>query len=205
MKCGTYILADDTKIFITTKEDAFQLQSDINSLELWSQKWPLTFHTKKCHVLTWKSFITLPLLRSTHFIDKSFWHFIDKSLCFWAKRCWSYPQCRAKISWTHFDESKETPETAELIHGTFSYLDGPLFKKLFTTFLRPHLEYGQLIWTLHFKNCITILENVQRQATKYVDGFHHTSYSEILKKLNVPSLVCRRAQWGMIELSKHLT
>ena len=34
-KCGTYLFADDTKIFqqITTKEDALQLQSDINSLE----------------------------------------------------------------------------------------------------------------------------------------------------------------------------
>ena len=45
---------DDTKIFRqkTTKEEALQLQSDINSLEQWSQKWLLTFHPKKCHVLT---------------------------------------------------------------------------------------------------------------------------------------------------------
>ena len=35
VKCGTYLFADDTKIFrqITTKQDALQLQSDINSLE----------------------------------------------------------------------------------------------------------------------------------------------------------------------------
>ena len=40
VKCGTYLFADDTKTFrqITTKEDALQLQSDINSLEQWSQK-----------------------------------------------------------------------------------------------------------------------------------------------------------------------
>ena len=40
VKCGTYLFADDTKIFrqITTKEDALQLQSDINSLKQWSQK-----------------------------------------------------------------------------------------------------------------------------------------------------------------------
>ena len=49
VKCGTYLFADDTKIFrqITTKEDALQLQSDINSLEQWSQKWLLTCHQKK--------------------------------------------------------------------------------------------------------------------------------------------------------------
>ena len=35
VKCGTYLFTDDTKIFqqITTKENALQLQSDINLLE----------------------------------------------------------------------------------------------------------------------------------------------------------------------------
>ena len=62
-----------------------------------------------------------------------------------------------------------------LIRRTFSYLDGPLFKKLFTTFVRPHLEYVQVIWTPHMKNYVTILENVQHRATKLVDGFYHMS------------------------------
>ena len=46
VKCGTYLFGDDTEIFrkMTTKEDVLQLQSDINSLEQWSQKWLLTFH-----------------------------------------------------------------------------------------------------------------------------------------------------------------
>ena len=48
MKCGTYLFAGDTKILqqITTKENALQLQSGVNSLEQWSQKWLLTFHPK---------------------------------------------------------------------------------------------------------------------------------------------------------------
>ena len=91
-----------------------------------------------------------------------------------------------------------------LIRRTFSYLDGPLFKKLFTTFVTPHLEYKQLIWTPHLKKYITILENVQRRATKLVDGIHHMSYSKWLKKLNLPSLVYRRARGDMIEIFKHL-
>ena len=61
VKCGTYLFVDDTKIFrqITTKEGAFQLQSDINSLEQWSQKWLLTFRPKKCHVLTLGKFYNI--------------------------------------------------------------------------------------------------------------------------------------------------
>ena len=71
-----------------------------------------------------------------------------------------------------------------LIRRTFSYFDSPLFKKLFTT---PHLEYGQVTWTPHLEKYITILENVQRRATKLVDGFNQMRYSEKLKKLNPPS------------------
>ena len=54
------------------------------------------------------------------------------------------------------------------------------------------------MWTPHSKKYITILENVQRRATELVDGFHHMSYSERLKKLNLPSLVYRRARCDMI-------
>ena len=61
VKCGTYLFLDDTKIFrqITTKEGAFQLQSDINSLEQWSQKWLLTFQPKKCHVMRLRKFYNI--------------------------------------------------------------------------------------------------------------------------------------------------
>ena len=90
-----------------------------------------------------------------------------------------------------------------LICRTFSYLDGPLLKKSFITFVRPHLEYGQVMCTLHLKKYITILENVQRWSTKLVNGFYHMSYSERLKKLNLPSLVYRRARGDMIEILKY--
>ena len=41
---------------------------------------------------------------------------------------------------------KEANAIAGLIRGSLSYLDGPFFKKLFTMFARPHLEYGLVIW-----------------------------------------------------------
>ena len=56
VKCGTYLFADRQ---ITTKEDALQLQSDINSLQQWSEKWLLTLHPKKCHVLTLGKFYNI--------------------------------------------------------------------------------------------------------------------------------------------------
>ena len=34
-----------------------------------------------------------------------------------------------------------------LIRRNFTFLGGPLFKKLFTTFVRPHIEYAQTVWS----------------------------------------------------------
>ena len=52
---------------------------------------------------------------------------------------------------------------------SFSYLDGPLFKEIITTFVRPHLDYGWLIWAPHLKKQINTLEDVQRRATELAD------------------------------------
>ena len=48
------LFADDTKILrsIRNKHDAVALQSDINALKEWSNKWLLRFNPKKCHVLS---------------------------------------------------------------------------------------------------------------------------------------------------------
>ena len=48
-----------------------------------------------------------------------------------------------------------------------------------------------------------MIENVQIHATKLVDRLRCLSYSERLKKLDLPTLVYRRARGGMIEIYKH--
>ena len=141
------------------------------------------FPSKKCHVLKLEKFYNI-----THTEQKDLGVILDAKLKF-------EEHISVKV--------KKANAIAGLIRRTFSYLDGSLFKKLFTTFVRPHLEYEQVIWAPHLKKYITILENMQRRATKLVDGFHHMSYSERLKKLNLPSLVYRSARGDMIEIFKH--
>ena len=54
VNAGGVLFADDTKIFscINDKKDASSLQSDIETLERWTNMWLMKFHPKKCHVLT---------------------------------------------------------------------------------------------------------------------------------------------------------
>ena len=93
---------------------------------------------------------------------------------------------------------------AGLIRRSFAYLDRQLFKKLYTTFVRPHLEYAQSVWSPHAQKLIDMLENVQKRATKMIDGYASLDYQERLKRLDLPTLVYRRARGDMIEVYKHL-
>ena len=50
---------------------------------------------------------------------------------------------------------------------------------------------------------IDAIEAVQRRATKLIPGFSNLEYSERLKKLNVTTLICRRARGDMLETFKY--
>ena len=91
-----------------------------------------------------------------------------------------------------------------LIRRTFSFLDGDTFKKLYTSFVRPHLEYANPVWSPNLRKHIKMLENVQIRATKLVDGMKEMNYSERLQKLDLPTLLHRRNRGDMIEVWKHI-
>ena len=86
---------------------------------------------------------------------------------------------------------------------SFSYLDCDTFRRIFVGFVRPHLEYGEAVWSPHLARNIDAIENVQIRATKLGDGLSELSYSEKLKRLNLPTLTFRRRRRDVIELYKH--
>ena len=90
-----------------------------------------------------------------------------------------------------------------LIRRSFSFLDGDLFKKLYTSFVRPHLEYAIPVWSPHLRKQIRMIERVQERATKSVDGMTNLDYKERLKKLELPTLEFRRQRGDMIQVWKH--
>jgi hypothetical protein len=91
-----------------------------------------------------------------------------------------------------------------LIRRTFTYMDCQLMKQLFTSLVRPHLEYGNVVWHPNSKRDIEILERVQHRATRMVPGLAKLSYEDRLRKMDLPSLVYRRVRGDVIEVYKYL-
>ncbi len=193
------LFADDTKIFrqIKSREDAVELQSDLQKLEDWTKDWLLRFNADKCHVLTLGK---LENIQYTHrykiggeelehvFEEKDLGVYVDSELSF-------DEHIATKV--------KKANQLVGLIRRSFDYLDGKTFVKLYTALVRPHLEYAQSIWSPHLKKHRHIIEKVQMRATKLVDNMSELEYSDRLKLLNLPTLAFRRMRGDVIELYKH--
>ena len=68
--------------------------------------------------------------------------------------------------------------------------------------VRPHLEYGNVIWGPHYQNDVRIIESVQRRATKSIPELTFLPYQERLRQLQIPSLQYRRNRGDMIYMYK---
>ena len=200
VKSQIFLFADDTKVFrpILSEKDSLELQNDINSLDEWTKKWLLMFNPDKCHVLTMGK---IEDIKHTHrytigpselehvFSEKDLGVTFDTDLTF-------EEHITSKIN--------KANAIMGLIRRSFSFLDKTFFKKLYVTFVRPHLEYAQSVWAPHLKKYVDMLEKVQIRATKMVDGFASLTYEERLRRLDLPTLAYRRARGDMIEVYKHL-
>ena len=64
--------------------------------------------------------------------------------------------------------------------------------------VRPHLEYGNIVWGPHLKGDMKAIERVQKRATRMIPALKVLRYTERLKALDLPSLEYQRKRGDMI-------
>ncbi|KAI8481821.1 hypothetical protein Bbelb_404260 [Branchiostoma belcheri] len=189
------IFADDSKLYhgIKGREDHDTLQRDLEALKVWSSTWQLPFNVDKCKVLHLGSGnnglnYTLgdqDLLKTEE--EKDLGVIVDHHLKF----------C------THTATAKNKGnQMLGLIKRSFAHLDEQTLPILFKTMVRPHLEYGNVIWGPHSKSGKQQLEKVQRRATRLIPTLRELPYSTRLQRLKLPTLEYRRQRGDMIQVFK---
>jgi hypothetical protein len=189
LECLLY--ADDLKLWISATSDATVevLQSALDALHLWSTQWLLPINHEKCCVLPVGS--TQPrgvyhiggyLIREAT-LEKDLGILVApdmKSSGDTVRRVGS----ATKMMWA--------------IRRSFSKFSPYVFRLLFSSHVRPILEYG-----LPASYPLTIgerdrLEKVQRRGSKAVVGLRHLSYEGRLHQLGMFSLEYRRLRGDLI-------
>ena len=79
----------------------------------------------------------------------------------------------------------------------------PMFMKfIFSTYVRPILEFGSPVWNTGYQGDLRLLERVQRMWTKQVHGLENLPYSERLAALNLFSVKGRLLRADLILMWK---
>ena len=141
------LFADDAKIFRSIKslDDNKALQDDINNLTEWSARWQLPFNVTKCKSLHIGK-------RNNKYVyeingqqpeqvneEKDLGVLIDDELKF-------HKHTAAAI--------KKANGILGIIRRSFALLNSVTLPLLYKSLVRPHLEYGNVVWEPYFKEDI---------------------------------------------------
>ena len=198
--CQMY--ADDTKLFSNSDNEEFRMkiQKDLDNLIQWADRWQLRFNAEKCHTLHLgygnqyhqycmkKQNSDEKVKLNPSVVEKDLGVLVDKDLKF-----------------TQHIESqvKKANRLLGLIRRSFTFMDKECMKQLFTSLVRPHLEFGNVAWAPYLEKHIKAIENVQHRATKMIPGLKNKPYEERLREMKLPSLRYRRKRGDLIEAFKY--
>jgi hypothetical protein len=88
------------------------------------------------------------------------------------------------------------------IRNTFTYFDSELVKLLYTSLIRPHLEFAIPVWNPYLKKDIDVLERVQHKITKLVPTLRNRQYDTRLERMSLIRHEKRRVRGDLIQFFK---
>ena len=194
---GSNILkfADDTKMFrrVESQEDRHQLQSDLNKLVKWAEKWQMLFNKDKCKCLH----IGQANAKNNYIMNNTVLLSTERE-----KDVGVVVSSDMKVSEQCGIAARKGNQILGLIRRNIAYRDKRLIIPLYMSLVRPHLEYCIQAWRPHMRKDIDKLERVQRRATRLISEISQLSYEERLQQCRLTTLETRRIRGDQIEVFK---
>jgi hypothetical protein len=185
------LYADDLKLWsrTSTMDEASRLQTSLDALHIWSATWQLPINFDKCSVLSLPE--ANPLIS---------YHIGMNSLRAVTSVC-DLGTIVSADQKSSSDTIKRVGAASRLfwaIRRSFSGMTADIFRLLFSSHIRPILEFGQPAAYPLTKWESDLIERVQRRGSKCIMGFRQLTYQQRLQNLGMFSLAYRRRRCDLI-------
>ena len=186
------LFADDSLLYrtISTIQDAVTLQKDLDSLTEWEKDWKMSFHPKKCQVISFSSKADLKFkhdynIHNTNLERTDNAKYLGVSI-------------DNKLNWKKHinDINKSANSVLFFLKRHLKSCSPKIKEQCYFTYVRPKLEYASSVWDPHLKEEINKIEKIQRRAARFVLNNYdpRASCTEMLKELKWTPLDERRAK-----------
>ena len=169
----TAIFSDDTKLYrpIINAEDSNILQSDLDLLVEWCKVWLMNFNYSKCKHLPFGhnspsrhyTMGSSTALHQIYTVDE------ENNLGIMFSHNFKFKSRIHKMV-------QKANKVLGVINRTFKYLDPNIMRLLYTSLVRPHLDYASNIWNPYLLEDMRTIEKLQRRATKLIPSLKQCTY-----------------------------
>lgn len=197
------LFADDTKLYrmIQDPGDSQAIQEDLKLLSDWSDKWLLRFNLEKCTVMHCGH----SNQNTTYFMRQGGDQLHPLAETKEERDLGVHVASSLKPTTHCLRAANKAMSALKLTRMTFDQFTKTNFNRLYTTYIRPHLDFCAQAVGPYMQQDFDALEKVQRRATKLVKGMKHLPYHERLKRLKLCSMKERVNRGDLIETYKILT
>ena len=184
------LFADDCILYreVKNSSDSAVLQSDLDALCSWEEKWQMKFNKNKCHVM--------------HITNKTkpiSYNYKMSSTTLSAVQEYPYlgVTIQNNLKWSsHINKiCSKANKTLGLLKRNINKCTRETKEIAYFSLVRPHLEYASPAWDPHYVKDVRSIEYIQRRSARFVKSDYRltSSVTAMLHDLSWPTLQSRRS------------